>query len=197
MTYPEGMPGHLTLWAGFGLPLGLTAIIIVVGSLLAVARPTVEAIQEKISPPLDADRTYRSSMRQLDRFSASLTSYTQSGALPVYLGVILIVGMIMVSSAMIFGEVPLGDVRLWDSPVSGGIAVAIAISALLVARARRRVKAVVLMGVAGYGVVLLFALHGSRSEERRVGEECRTGVAANDTKTAKVDDGACDQTSRA
>ena len=161
MTYPDGMPGHLTLWAGFGLPLGLTAIIIVVGSLLAVARPTVEAIQEKISPPLDADRTYRSSMRQLDRFSASLTSYTQSGALPVYLGVILIVGMIMVSSAMIFGEVPLGDVRLWDSPVSGGIAVAIAISALLVARARRRVKAVVLMGVAGYGVVLLFALHGA------------------------------------
>src|SRR5690625_8053177 len=100
MTYPDGMPGHLTLWAGFGLPLGLTAIIIVVGSLLAVARPTVEAIQVKISPPLDADRTYRSSMRQLYRFSASLNSYTQSSALPAYLGVLLNDGMLLDESAI-------------------------------------------------------------------------------------------------
>lgn len=161
LTYPVGIPGHLTLWAGVGIPLGLTVIIVVVGSLLALARPAVERIQERISPPVDADRTYRSSMRQLDRFSASLTSYTQSGALPIYLGVILVVGMGLVSTAMVSGQVAPGQVRLWDSPVSGAIAVAIVISALLVARARRRLKAVVLMGVAGYGVVLLFALHGS------------------------------------
>ncbi len=161
MSYPVGRPGHLTLWAGFGVPLGLTVLIVVVGSLLALARPTVERIQEMISPPLDADRAYRSSMRQLDRFSASLTSYTQSGALPVYLGVILIVGIGLVSTAMISGNVVPGEVRMWDSPVSGGIAVAIVLAALLVVRARRRLKAVVLMGVAGYGVVLLFALHGA------------------------------------
>lgn len=161
LSYPVGQPGHLTLWAGFGIPLGLTAGIIVFGSLLALGRSVVERFQEAISPPIDADRTYRDSMRLLDRFSASLTSYTQSGALPVYLGVILLVGMALVTTAMFTGGVTPGEVRLWDSPVSGAIAVAIVISALLVTRARRRIKAVVLMGVAGYGVVLLFALHGS------------------------------------
>ncbi|HLS12894.1 MAG TPA: Na+/H+ antiporter subunit A [Beutenbergiaceae bacterium] len=160
-TYPVGEEGHLTLWGGFGLPLLLTVVIVLVGSALALGRPVVERIQEKVSPPVDADRTYRDSMRQLDRFSAALTSYTQNGALPVYLGVILLVTLGLLTAAVFSGGITPGAYRLWDSPVSGGIALAIAISALLVARARRRIKAVVLMGVAGYGVVLLFALHGS------------------------------------
>ena len=161
LTYPVGLPGHLTLWAGFGIPLGLTVLIIVVGSALALGRTTVERIQERVSPPVDADETYRSSMRLLDRFSAGVTSYTQSGALPVYLGVILVATLVAITAASISGGVTVGEYRLWDSPVSAGIAVAIVISSLLVARARRRIKAVVLMGVAGYGVVLLFALHGA------------------------------------
>ncbi|MGC0251908.1 Na+/H+ antiporter subunit A [Pseudactinotalea sp. Z1748] len=161
LTYPVGQPGHLTLWAGFGIPLALTVLIVVLGSLLALGRSGVERVQERISPPVDADRTYRDSMRQLDRFSAALTRYTQSGALPVYLGVILVTTLVLVTVALFDGDVRIGEYRLWDSPVSGGAAIVIVISSLLVARARRRIKAVVLMGVAGYGVVLLFALHGS------------------------------------
>src|SRR5699024_8130799 len=34
-TYAEGAVGHLSLWAGFGIPLALTAVIIVVGALLS------------------------------------------------------------------------------------------------------------------------------------------------------------------
>src|SRR5690625_1972469 len=58
-TYPVGEEGHLTLWGGFGLPLLLTVVIVLVGSALALGRPVVERIQEKVSPPVDADRTYR------------------------------------------------------------------------------------------------------------------------------------------
>src|SRR5690625_1417052 len=148
-TYPVGEEGHLTLWGGFGLPLLLTVVIVLVGSALALGRPVVERIQEKVSPPVDADRTYRDSMRQLDRFSAALTSYTQNGALPVYLGVILLVTLGLLTAAVFSGGITPGAYRLWGSPVSGGIARAIGRSALLVGRARRRIKGEGLVGAAG------------------------------------------------
>lgn len=160
-TYPVGEPGYLTLWAGFGLPVYLTIVVAVVGTLLALGRPWVERIQERLSPPVDADRTYRDSMRLLDRFSTNVTSYTQRGSLPLYLSVILVVTLVMVNVAVFAGGLRIGQYRLFDTPSSAAIAAVIAIAAVLAARARRRIKAVALMGVTGYGVVLLFVLHGA------------------------------------
>src|SRR5690606_26400103 len=53
------------------------------------------------------------------------------------------------------------DVRMWDSRVQAAVVAVIAVAAFLPARARRRLKAVLLLGVTGYGVALLYELHGA------------------------------------
>ena len=160
-TYPTGDAGYLELWPGFGIPLYLSLLVMALGTLMAMGRTWIERIQERLSPPVDADRLYRNSMRFLDRASAEITSVTQRGSLPVYLATILIATLLLVNGSMVVGGLQLGEVRLWDSPASAAVALVIIIGAFLTARARRRIKAVVLMGVSGYGVVLLFALHGA------------------------------------
>src|SRR5690606_36831163 len=51
--------------------------------------------------------------------------------------------------------------RMWDSRVQAAVVAVIAVAAFLTARARRRLKAVLMLGVTGYGVALLYELHGA------------------------------------
>ncbi|HLS63106.1 MAG TPA: Na+/H+ antiporter subunit A, partial [Ruania sp.] len=160
-TYPAGEAGHLTLWGGFGLPLLLTAGILLAGLALYAGRAAVFKVQDAVILGPDADHTYRSAMRRLDRVAIAVTSTTQRGSLPLYLAIILLTTVVSISIASITGGVEIGDVRWFDTPAQIAVAVVIAIGAFLAARARRRLKAVVLLGVTGYGVVVLFALHGA------------------------------------
>lgn len=162
-TYP-GPAGHLTLWAGVGLPLLLTVVILAAGGLLFWWRVAVERAQQRLPLRADADLLYRRMMRRLDDVAADVTGVTQRGSLPFYLGTILLVfaAMVTISLASDPGLLPgPDDVRLWDTPaqlVAGGLS---ATAAVLAARSRRRLKAVILAGISGYGVALLFMLHGA------------------------------------
>ena len=161
-TYP-GQAGHLVLWAGLTPALGLTVLILVTGALLFAWRARVERLQRRLSVPLDADMVYRRTMRRLDDLAADVTAYTQRGSLPLYLGTILVVLVVLVGGAMLTGtHLPGSDgVRLWDTPaqlVAGGL---VATAAVLTARSRRRLKAVILAGISGYGMAALFLLHGA------------------------------------
>ncbi len=161
-TYPEGEPGHLTLWAGWGVPVATTAVILAVGALLFVLRERVETWQERAALPVpDADLSYRRNMRRLDRAAAALTAGTQRGSLPVYLAVILVTLVVLSGWAALRSGAWPDEVRLWDSPMQAIPVAFAAVAAVLAVRARRRLKAVLLAGVAGYGVALIFAVHGA------------------------------------
>ncbi|TRW46982.1 Na+/H+ antiporter subunit A [Georgenia yuyongxinii] len=160
-TYP-GEPGHLALWGGVGPALLTTVVVLAAGVALFAGRRRVEAIQDAMPEVRGAKDVYRSLLRFLDNLAADVTALTQRGSLPAYLSIILIT--IIVTAGAV--GLTLGDtwpvaVRLWDSPMQGAVVLIVAISAFLVARARRRLKAVLLLGVSGYGVALLYELHGA------------------------------------
>ncbi|WP_221653321.1 Na+/H+ antiporter subunit A, partial [Actinotalea ferrariae] len=157
-----GDPGHLALWAGVTPALALTAVILTLGGAMFWWRAAVERAQARASVRLEADTVYRRTMRRLDDFAADVTAVTQRGSLPLYVGTILVVFVALGSSALLTGPV-LEDpaVRAWDTPVqvlAGGLS---AVAAILAARARRRLKAVILAGASGYGVGAMFLLHGA------------------------------------
>lgn len=160
-TYPAGEEGHLELWGGFSLPLYLTLLVLALGTVLFLARVRIERLQEAIVSPPDMDQLYRRSMRRIDRTAVVVTSLTQRGSLPLYLGIILMVTVLSAVTAMAVGGVQVAGWRWWDSPVQAIVGAVVATGAILTARARRRLKSVVLLGITGYGVVLLFAMHGS------------------------------------
>ena len=159
--YPGGELGHLTLWAGFGPSFWLTVVILGVGALAFWQRRLLEVVQLWAPRVLDAELTYRKMMRGLDYFAADVTAVTQRGSLPYYLSGILIVLLVGPGALLFFGSSWPAELRPWDSPAQI-LAVAVIIPAIvLAARARRRLKAVLLVGFAGYAVAALFLLHGA------------------------------------
>ncbi|WP_418275175.1 Na+/H+ antiporter subunit A [Isoptericola jiangsuensis] len=163
--YPTGEPGHLLLWAGLTPVLAITAAILVLGTVLFWQRERVESWQAGRWSPPAADVLYRRSMRRLDDLAADVTAFTQRGSLPFYLGIVLVVlalapGMVIASGLVTGTTVPV-DLRPWDEPAQAAVVAIVVVAAILATRARRRLKAVLLVGVAGYANAALFLLHGA------------------------------------
>ena len=157
--YP-GEAGHLVLWPGFTPLFALTVVITASGFLLFGLRRPVARWQRTAEVPVEADRLYRRAMRRLDAGAGAVTGRTQRGSLPFYLGVIFLAFVTVVVWALA-GHSGGIEARAWDAPAQVVAGALSALAAVLAARSRRRLKAVILAGVSGYGVALLFMLHGA------------------------------------
>ena len=160
-AYPAGESGYLVLLPGFGAPLIGTLLALAGGAVLFAARDRVERAQAAMPAIPDVDVGYRRAMRQLDAGATAVTGLTQRGSLPAYLSVILVFTLALTLTTTFAGEISVPGLRLWDSPVQLVVAFVVAATAVLAVRARRRLKAVLLAGAGGYGVAVLFALHGA------------------------------------
>jgi len=170
-TVPAALdePLHLAAWHGFGVPLLLSAVALGGGVAIwwlqvrKVLRPGTKPEKEQAPRRhgYEARDAYVATVSFTERLSVRAARATQSGSLPVYLMTILIVLATSALVAVIVGAPWNVDVYLWDSPPSGLIAVLIVIAAFLTLQARRRLKAVLLSGVIGYAIAVLFALQGA------------------------------------
>lgn len=162
--FPEGAhEAVLTLWHGLTPALGLSVLCIVAGLALFVWRKPVAAAQHAVVdrvPLPDAERTYQLLMRGIDRLAVEVTGRTQRGSLPVYLGIILVTLVIVPGSALVRAwHRP--DVVIADNPLQVVAGVMMIAAAVLTVRSRRRLRAVLLVGVTGYGITILFVAHGA------------------------------------
>ncbi|WP_432564968.1 Na+/H+ antiporter subunit A [Kineococcus sp. SYSU DK003] len=157
---PGGEAEHLALWHGFGSPaLWLTLLTFALAAVLFVARDAVERAQAKVKGVPAADRGYRQTVRAVDRVAVEVTGATQRGSLPVYLASILLVVVLVPGGALLWNRPWPSDVVLADNWGQVVVGLVVVVAAVLTVRARRRLRAVVLAGVTGYGVTLLFVLH--------------------------------------
>jgi multicomponent Na+:H+ antiporter subunit A len=174
-TYADAFPAGahapvLTLWHGFTPALWLSVLAILGGlALWLVRRPVAHlqaALVERLHLP-DAERSYHAVVRGVDRASVEVTGFTQRGSLPVYLGVVLVVLVLLPGSAAVRAwgspSLALGDGDGLDADDVLRLATALLVcgAAFLTVRSRRRLRAVLLLGVTGYGTALLFVLHGA------------------------------------
>lgn len=161
--FPEagGESYHLALWHGFEPALAISALTLGLGLLLFRLRTRVIALQERTETPVSAAAIYWSSMQFIDRFAARTTSLTQRGSLAFYLGVILVVLVTVVGSALALNRTWPNEVRLFDYPGQLAIAAVMIVAAVAATRAGKRFQAVVLVGVTGFGMAALFALQGA------------------------------------
>jgi multicomponent Na+:H+ antiporter subunit A len=149
-------PYHLALWHGPGLPVLLSAVALACGTVLFLLRP------DRPGPPAaPRDGAYRRVMAGVDRLAVEVTGATQRGSLPFYVAVILVVMVVLGGATLLAGAPWPIALRLWDSPAQAVAGTAVIVSAVVAARARRRLTAMVLVGVSGYGVAVLFVLHGA------------------------------------
>lgn len=157
-----GEPGHLTLWAGFGLPVIMTGLIIAGGIILFAIRKPFERFQRRVAVPFSAEGGYRRTIIGLENLAGDITGRTQSGSQPMYLTITLIVMAAAGSTALIFGGTSIAaDYRWYDTVAQVPVVIIASIAAVLAARARRRLKAVLLLSLSGYCVALIYELHGA------------------------------------
>src|SRR5690606_975231 len=152
---------HLSLWHGPSVPLLLSAATLAAGAALFAARRPVAALQAATAPPVSGTRVYDAAVRGLLRGAARLTAVVQPGSLPLYAGVIRLTAAVATTVGLVSGP-------WWPGwPDAVGRTAHVPVAALLVVGAvastvaRRRFAAVMLLGVVGYAMAVLFVVQGA------------------------------------
>ncbi|WP_347059128.1 Na+/H+ antiporter subunit A [Blastococcus sp. HT6-30] len=151
----------LALWHGVQPALGLSALTLLGGAALFAARRRVFRLQRRLAVGASADEGYWNTMQALDRLAVLVTGTTQRGSLPAYLGTILVVVLALPGSVLLFRAPWPGEWRAWDTPIQALVGAVVVIAAVLAVRIRQRLSAVLVVGVSGYGLAVLFALQGA------------------------------------
>ncbi|HWL59950.1 MAG TPA: Na+/H+ antiporter subunit A [Microbacteriaceae bacterium] len=156
-------PAHLALWHGWGPALALSAGVLALGAVVAVGsiRSTRRALRAEPERRYGAQDVYNGVLAGIDVLAARATAMTQRGSLPFYLAVILGVFIAGVGVALAMNRSWPETLRAWDSPWQLVIAAVMITSAIAATRAVKRFQLVILVGVTGYGLVVLFATLGA------------------------------------
>ncbi|QIK64407.1 Na+/H+ antiporter subunit A [Leucobacter viscericola] len=152
---------HLALWHGLTPALGASALVIVLGLLLAKFCSRTTAVFRTVPERFSASHVYWLITQWLDVVAVRLTSLTQRGSLPFYLSVILIVVVGTLGGTLIATDQWPESFELITSPVQIPIAIVMVVAAIFSLRARTRFQSVVLVGVTGYGMAAIFAMSGA------------------------------------
>jgi multicomponent Na+:H+ antiporter subunit A len=151
----------LALWHGPTVALGLSALAIAAGAAVFALRGPLAPLLTRLRAPVSGARGYEWLVHGFDRLAIEVTSVTQRGSLPQYLAVILIVLVFVPGAAMVTVGPWRRSVPLWDSPLQPVVGLVTVAAALLAVGARRRLTAMLLVGVTGYGAAMMFVLHGA------------------------------------
>jgi multicomponent Na+:H+ antiporter subunit A len=155
----DGQSYHLALWHGLEPALGVSAATLALGALVFAWRGrSAAAVNASAGLAVGA---YTGVLRVVDRTAARTTSLTQRGSLPFYLGVILLVFVGAVGTALALNRTWPSELKFWDFPAQAAIGAVMIIGAVAATRATKRFQAVVLVGVTGYGMAGFFALQGA------------------------------------
>ena len=159
---PEAEPAeHLALWHGLTPALGTSVVVLLLGALLALVLIRRQAPLPTVSERLSASHAYWVVTHWVDSLAVRVTSITQRGSLPFYLAVILVVVVVTLGGGLFAADQWPDRVEFFSSPVQIPIAVVMIVAALFAIRARTRFQSVVLVGVTGYGMAAIFAMHGA------------------------------------
>jgi len=161
-AYGAPVKVSLALWTGLNVPLALSAVAIVLGSLLFIMRERVRAAQQRLGAGLSLDRLYAAGLRAVDSAGWAATRL-QHGRLRFYLMAILVglLGAILLIEGPAL-RAPLPDVALSLGEPDALLRLLALITTLGAALAtvflRRDVNAVLAFGAVGLGVTILMAL---------------------------------------
>jgi multicomponent Na+:H+ antiporter subunit A len=160
--FGPGPVEHLAPWHGMTAALGLSVLALAVGAGLFLRAGRVgHSPPDRYQLP-DAERGYQRIIGALDDAAVWVTGRTQRGSLPFYLVVILAVAIVVPLAALVVLAVPMPRQWHWfDSPMQAAAGAAILAAAIAAVRASKRFMAVLMVGVTGYGLALIFALQGA------------------------------------
>ncbi|MQA33918.1 Na+/H+ antiporter subunit A [Modestobacter roseus] len=167
VRYAETLPliapesEHLALWHGLQPALALSAVTLLGGAAIFALRSQFMRLQQRLAVGASADEGYWNTLQGLDRIAVLVTGTTQRGSLPTYLGTILVVVLVLPGSVLLARTPWPDEWRAWDTPLQALVGAIVLLAAAMTLRIRQRLSAVLAVGITGYGLALLFVLHGA------------------------------------
>jgi multicomponent Na+:H+ antiporter subunit A len=152
---------YLSLWHGFNEALLLSVVTVAAGTTLFLARRRVTALQARTRVMPDPQAMFQATVNGTLQVADRVTGFVQHGSLPIYLGVILFTAMAVPGVALVRELHLIPGIELAESPLQIPAGLAVALAALGTARAQRRFAAVLGLGATGFGVAVLFMIHGA------------------------------------
>ena len=137
----------------------MSVVVLALGAALTVY--VVRRESGRQAPAGRGERAYATTYDELIHGAKRVTRYTQSGSLPAYLGIVFTTLLVIVVVALLSG---IGDAGGWpwaDSALQVVAAILTGLIGLSVLTARRRFTAAVLLGGTGYGLAIVFLIHGA------------------------------------
>ena len=151
---------HLALWHGFGVPLLCSAVAVAGGLALHAVRARLTVLRDGMPKPLNAQRGYERIMALLERVAVAVTGRLQVGSLPTYVGIILLTVLAVPGTALVMRASVPENLRLYDDLLQIPLAIVVVVAAIAALRSQRRLTAVLMVGVVGYGIGGMFIVDG-------------------------------------
>ena len=161
VRFPDVDGSQLALWHGFNIPLALSGVIITAGAIMFWQRDLVEKAQFDRPALGSANELWDNILHTLHRWSLKLTASTQRGSLAINLAVIFFVLMVVPLAALILGASNNIRMIVWDNVWQGLIVIIMAGMAFFATLQRNRLSGVVMVGLTGYCLAMIFVLHGA------------------------------------
>lgn len=152
---------HLALWHGPTPELGLSVAILVGGVALFAVRRVVEDVAARGAPTTTGADVYDSVVARGLSFARVVTERVQFGSLPGYVAVVLVTASIAVAVALLSGDWWSGGPAVHGSLGQIPAAAVLIVASVTSLATRRRFASAVVLGGAGYGMALLFAVQGA------------------------------------
>ncbi|MDL0401928.1 Na+/H+ antiporter subunit A [Corynebacterium lehmanniae] len=161
VRFPDVEGSELALWHGFTVPLALSGVIIFAGAIMFWQRDVVAKAQFERPALGDANAVWDTIMDTLRRWSLKLTASTQRGSLTINLAVIFTFLAVVPLAALILGDSNNIRMQVWDNVWQGLAVTVMAGLAFFAAVQRNRLSGVIMVGLTGYFMALIFVLHGA------------------------------------
>ncbi|WP_163537829.1 Na+/H+ antiporter subunit A [Gracilibacillus sp. YIM 98692] len=159
--YGEPVVTDIHFWHGLIPAFYMSVVVVVVGAILAIIRKSWSGIYSFIPGKLSFNKVYDYLLDQSEKTSRKITNSYMNGSLRRYM--ILILSAIMVCT---FTVIFLTNGFAWDTsdlaPITLHevlIALAMAIAAISTIFTKNKIAAILILGVVGYGLALLFVLY--------------------------------------
>ena len=160
---PVPHPAPVTLWSGFNEAVLLSAVIIVGGVVITWFRSPVADAQRRFSAAMHVvptgDRAFLGVLRGIGVTARRVTGVVQNGSLPIYLGVIMLVGVVvpLIPIATDWDGLP----RMVEHPAHVALVSVMLSAALGACIVGQRIAAVLMLGAVGYTMAALYVVLGA------------------------------------
>lgn len=162
---------HLVVIPHLGVPLLASVVTLALGLVLCLIAKPFQRFQKAVSPQswageraldvIDSERGFRRILRATDSLSVAITPLFQRGSLPYTLGTMFVVLIALVTPVALTQSPVPDNLVLFHNPIELIVLPVVVLAGIGVVRSRRRLRAVFLITVTGYGAALLFLAAGA------------------------------------